>query len=280
MTAQPSLVAEGAPDRRQVRVSAARALHPPAEQEVLHLPGLRGDRRSEERGLDLLADAGRFARVECRHHGERQVHRADVVGDGDAGGQGAAVLLPGHRHQPAAGLRGDVERGVFGLGAFRAPARRVAVDQPLVQEPHIVVAEAEALHHAGAEVVHHHVHLRDQLADDLDAGIGLEVDGEAAFAAAMGEVVGADAVGAVHRQHTAEVAEARRLGLDHVGAHVGHDERGLRTLLEDGEVENAHARKRTRHGDCSCRTSPRMMRDRGDCWPTTYNLQPITYSRA
>src|SRR2546426_45526 len=81
--------------------------------------------------------------------------------------QPAAVLLAGHRHQPGASLRGDVERGVLRLRALRAPAGRMAVDDALVERAHIVVAEPELLHDARAEVVDHHIGLRDELADDL-----------------------------------------------------------------------------------------------------------------
>ncbi len=232
---------EDAPDRRQVLVAASGSLERAVGDEVLDLPGLHRDLAAEQRRIDLLSLAGPLAHVERADHGGRQVERAHVVGDRGAGGQREAVGLAGRAEDAALRLRGQVERRVRGARPLGSVAGGVAVDDLLVLGAHLVVAQPQALHDAGPEVVDHDVRFGGQLEADVDRLAVLQVERDAALAAVVGEEVGAEALLADGADDPPKVAEVRRFDLHHVGAHVGEDERCLWPLLEDREIEDADA---------------------------------------
>src|SRR4029077_5431374 len=107
------------------------------------------------------------------------------------------------------------------------------------------VAQAEALHNAGPEVVDDDVGTLAELETDAPGLVLLEIQRDAALATVVREEVRAEALLALHADDASEIPEARRLHFDHMGAHIGEDERRLRPLLEDGEVQYANAVQRT-----------------------------------
>ena len=105
-----------------------------------------------------------------------------------------------------------------------------------------VVAQAPALHDAGAVVLRHHVAAGDQALDDVD-GLGLaHVEHERLLAAVVGLEVGAEAVRA--EAAAPSLLTARLLDLDYLGAHVGEQHGARRPLLVPGEVQDADAGER------------------------------------
>src|SRR5579871_5511363 len=69
----------------------------------------------------------------------------------------ALVGGPGGVRNAAHRLDGDVHRGKISIGPVEAEARAAAVHEPRVELAQHVVAQAEAIHHAGGEVLDQHV---------------------------------------------------------------------------------------------------------------------------
>ena len=115
----------------------------------------------EQAGDDLLAAARTVAFLQRGEHADGAEHAAGHVDHAGPGAQGAAGR-PGHVGEPAHHLRHLVERGAIlvraGQEAFLA-----TIDQTRVVDGASVVAEAEALERAGAEILDQYVGLRDQL---------------------------------------------------------------------------------------------------------------------
>ena len=82
-------------------------------------------------------------------------------------GRGPVCGLAGDRHHAEQRLRQEVLAGPLGIGAVRAVARGRGVDQVGLARFQRLVAEAELLHHAGAEVLRDHVGRVDEPQRDL-----------------------------------------------------------------------------------------------------------------
>ena len=100
-----------------------------------------------------------------------------------------------------------------------------------------VVADAEAVHDAGPEALDDHVGGGGELAERVDAGVGLQVarDRPARARPHLVPVVGAERVA------------ARRLDLDHVRALLGEEQHPERARDAPRQVEDADAVERASH---------------------------------
>jgi hypothetical protein len=110
---------------------------------------------------------------------------------------------------------------------------------PLAQ---FVGAEAEPFHGAGAEILHQHVGLRDQLGKNFAAGRALDVDRERALAAIgrdeqRGELAALVDGGAAAAGDIA----ADWLDLEHVGALVRQEHGRVRARHHTGQIEDANS---------------------------------------
>src|SRR3954452_23319376 len=105
------------------------------------------------RDLDALAAAGVRALVQRRADRAEQVDRVAGVADLGAGDDRWPVLESGRAHR-AAGRLGDVlvRLGVLARAGAEALQRRV--DQLRVELVEVLPGESQAIHHAGAEVLH------------------------------------------------------------------------------------------------------------------------------
>ena len=235
-TNQPSCGLEGAPDAALAGLGMAEPAAPrvPSEHRVRRdLEALQRDLRSVERDVHLLALAGGARTQQRRQRAHRQQDRARLVGDRGARRRGRAAVVARLRHDAAHRLPHDVDARPARHRSQRAEAGRRAVDDGGVHGAQILVTQPEALHHAGAEVVDHHLHARDEALHDLDRARLLEVERDAALAAVVRDEVGD---GAVAREDVAAALAVAPLDLDDLGAHVGHQRRGERPLLRPGEV--------------------------------------------
>ena len=138
----------------------------------------------------------------------------------------------------------------MGVGTDGPEARERHVDQPLVLRTEVVGPDAEALDHTGAEVLHHHVGAGDEAVQDLAAGVGVHVDGDAALATIAHLVERAHAVDR-HADVATDVAEARTLDLHDVGTLIGQERDRVRTGERDREVDDPDARDGTAGIDAS-----------------------------
>ncbi|AOB39842.1 hypothetical protein BBB43_14185 [Bordetella parapertussis] len=108
--------------------------------------------------------------------------------------------------------------------------------------------DAQALRHAHAEVVEHHVGLAHQVQEDRLAGLALEVHADALLVAVQRQVVGAHAVariiGIVLEQAAGALAGAGRLHLDGARAQVGKQHRAVGAGKHVGQVQHGNVLQR------------------------------------
>ena len=210
---------------------------------------------------------------QCREQGGEQVHLHPVAGrcvragigcvTGTQGEQDAAervepgehvhegdphlarllVRAAGDAHQPADRLHEQVIAGQSGAGAA-AEARDRAVDDARVHGPQLVEAQTEALHHAGPEVLHHHVGGLGESPGHGQSRVGAEVADDAALVAVHRPEVGGVALRVDRREPLPGVVTGRALDLDHVGAEVGQHHGGVGPGQHPREVGDAQARQR------------------------------------
>ena len=108
----------------------------------------------------------------------------------------------------------------------------------------VLPGQPHAVERAGREILHQHVAVLDQPVEDLLALGVLGVDRDRALVAVEHREI--EAVGAFHvaQLPARDVADARPLDLDAVGAHIAEQLRAGRTRLHVREVEDAHAVER------------------------------------
>src|SRR6201999_2018235 len=94
------------------------------------------------------------------------------------------------RHEPAFGLRDRIEARTGCKWPLAAIGRNRAINQAGISRPDRTIVEAILLHHAGGEVLHHHVRSRYQFPRDV-ARLGFgEIEGDAALVAVQADESG------------------------------------------------------------------------------------------
>ena len=117
-----------------------------------------------------------------------------------------------------------------------------------------LVADAEALDHAGAEGLENHVGALGKAHEGLAPGRALEIDGEAPLAPVrVAEIDRVAALGGPDR--AGGIAALRILDLDHVRTVIGHHHRQVRARQEPGEIQ--HPDPFELHGSPPCAGSLR-----------------------
>jgi hypothetical protein len=178
-------------------------------------------------------------RLEGRQHADDAEHAAGDV-DHRTAGPHRPVRQAGHVGQAAHHLRHFIEgRAVF-IGPGEKAFQR-AVDESRVEGFHILVAEAELVHGAGAEVLDHDVTGANDLLRQGKARIGLEIDTQARLVAVVHTEVAAAAA-----LEAPGVISLQRLDLDHFRAQVGEDHAGRRPHDHVGELHHLDTRQRAR----------------------------------
>ncbi len=166
-----------------------------------------------------------------------------AVADLRAGDERRTVAEAGGRGRAAGALRDVlVDLAVFVRSGAEALDRRH--DHARVELVDVLPGQAHAVERAGREILDQHVAGLDQLVEHALALRVLGVDRDRALVVVEhGEV---ERVRALHVDQLAarDVADARTLDLDHVGAEPGEQLRAGRTRLHMREVENAHAVER------------------------------------
>src|SRR5262245_34865092 len=119
----------------------------------------------------MLAGAAFFAVRERRAYCDRRVHAGNDVADRYTRllrpPAGKIVALAGDAHQSGHALDHEVVAGALGVRPGLAEARHRAVDEPRVDLPQILVAQAVTREVADFVVLHQHVALRGELAHDV-----------------------------------------------------------------------------------------------------------------
>ena len=199
---------------------------------------LHRQRAAQQGNADVLADAAAFALVERRGDPGREQGRGVVIDDRAVKDfRRAARFALLHAH-PAARLQNLVVAGVAGQRPMLAVARHRAVDQARMARLQVGVGDAQALGHAGTEVMHQHVG-GGQAALQRGAPLGaLEVEHQAVLAAIHPQKRAA--LGGQRRRVLAQVVAVRRLDLEHLSALVGEQRAAVRSGDVGAQVEHAH----------------------------------------
>ena len=210
-----------------------------------------GQRRLEHRHVQALALARRLLAVERRSTGEGRGDAGGEIDRGEARAHRPRVGMARDRHHARGRLDGAVIGRRAGIGAGLPVARYRTEDEARPDLLQRLVAEAQPVHGAGLEVLHHDVRPGDEAMHHL-AGAGmLEVERQRPLAgvdrqehrrhAGAPEVVVADQVAAL-------VAAGPLLQLDDIGAHHRQVLGAERAGDHLREVDHPHPVERLRHG--------------------------------
>ena len=186
----------------------------------------------------LLAAAGAVALIKRRHDAEREMQAGAAVADLRAGDQRRTFAETGGRSRAARAL-GDVLIDLAVLVGAGAEALDRGDDHARVVLVDVVPGQAHAVERAGGEVLDQHVAGLDQPVEDIHALGMLGIDGDRPLAAVEHGEIEAVGIGHVAQLAARDIAGARTLDLDHVGAHIGEQLGAGRSRLHVGEVENA-----------------------------------------
>src|SRR6185437_13912710 len=198
------------------------------EHAILHRDGdalaLAGGRALEQRCDNTKAKMQTRAAVADLRAGDERRALAEARGRGRAAGALCDILV-------------DLAV-LIGAGAEALDRR---VNEARIDLLKALPGETHAIEHAGAEILDQHVAGLHQPFDQLLADRVLRVDGDRALV-----VIEHREIETVHARHVAElaardIARARPLDLDDVGAEPSEKLRTCRSRLHMGEVENLNA---------------------------------------
>ena len=150
---------------REVRVAVDDLAARPRRHEDRQRLGLQVEASGEQRAFDPRPFAGRELAHVGRHDAHREQRAGVLVDDRRADRLGLAVLVAGRAHQAGPRLDDEVLRLAREHRTLAAPTGAARVDDVRLALLDVFVAEAEPVHHAGAEVLDHHVGLLDQRQD-------------------------------------------------------------------------------------------------------------------
>ena len=191
----------------------------PAAEELGGLQRGDAQRGAQHGHIDVRALPAGLRGAQRRGDGEGAVQPGREVRQRHAAFDGFAAGLAGDAHDAAHGLDGEVEAAFLRARAGLSVGRDRAIHQPGIARLQCLVAQAQAVHHAGTVVFDQHIDGERQLARQLQVTGVFQIQGHGALVAIeRGEVL-AVAVGD-RRPAAQRVAAVRVLDLDHVGAHV------------------------------------------------------------
>ncbi len=174
---------------------------------------------------------------------------AQHVGDEDSP-RSRPIPVPGIAHQrtikTALGVNDHgVGRALGGRAGLSVAGDR-AINQARIDLAQRLITEAQAIHHAGAKILHDNIRFLDQPMNKLDRISGFQVKRKTALSRV--ELTEISAVPVAERRAQPHVIAFRRLDLDDVGTDVGKQPCAIRARQHDRKIEHAHAVERRRLG--------------------------------
>ena len=209
--------------RRQPHVMRAAARgHEPAARGAVRLDRkiVRVDVGVEQRHVDVLPLARPLAVQQGAGDGAESVHAGAHVADRSLRHGRRPAPLAGHFVEPGIRLRDVVVAGNVRQRPGLPERRNRTHDKAWVEFLQHVVGETEPAHRTRTVVFDHHVHVGNQVADDLAPLIGLEVDAQALFADVVLDEIAAAAL-LQNAVQASRVTFGRLFDLDDLGAHFG-----------------------------------------------------------
>ena len=198
-----------------------------------------GDGRVEHGDVDEFARAGAFAAQESGEDGEGRGLAGERVDHGKTHAHGVVTLLAAERHHSAGGLHDVVDGRPVPSWTVLAVTRHRAIDHPRLQGAHALVIETQARHHTRAEILEHHVGLRDEASHRLDRRWMLEIEHQRLLARVHGDEGGSHAVVAAVGSVVAHgITHARRLDLDDFRAQQSQQVRCVGAGHDMAEVDH------------------------------------------
>ncbi len=228
--------------RRDRRVPVARARgHRVRVQERGAEVQQRGEGAVHQRHLDVLARAGRGARLQRGERPDRRVEPGEHVGQRGARLARRPVRVAGDRHVPAHRLDEQVVAGELARRLAGAEGADRRVDDARVALADRGVAQPEPVHRAGPEGLEHDVRARAELGGErLVAGVA-QVERQRALAAVEAQVVRRALVDERGTPLARVVTRPGALDLDDVGSEVAERLRAERSGEHAGEVGDEQA---------------------------------------
>ena len=234
---------------RERRMGRAERLRDVAgEEKPLGVVVQQGHGGLQERAVDALAEAGLRPVQERVADAERGEDSGRQVEERDARSDRRAVGLSRDRHDPAERLHERFVAGAVLPGSGPPERRDRAVDEPGVDRGQRVVAQAEALHRARPEILDEHVRALHQIAEDVGALRGLEIERQIALVA-IDDQVRRRLPALVRRPGARLVARAGVFHLDDVGPHVGQEHAAEGPRQDTREIDDADTVEREGAGD-------------------------------
>ena len=191
----------------------------------------------------LLPAAGAGALIKRSHDAEREMQAGAGIADLCAGHQRRSVAKAGGRRR-AAGALGDIFVDLAVLVRPRPETLHRGDDHARIELVDVLEGQPHAVERAGREILNQHVAFPHQTVEDFLALGMLAVDGDRALRAVEHREIKTVGAFDVAQLAAGDVARARPLHLDHVGAHEGEKLGAGRSGLHVGEIENAHAVER------------------------------------
>jgi hypothetical protein len=199
------------------------------------------DDRVLHRHLDVLAAAGRMALLQRCQNADRHVHAGAGIPDRRIDVGRRIFGEAGDAHRPAHGLGDRLEALESAVRPVGAEALDRGVDKSRVDLAQGCVAEPEAIERARPEILHQHVRLGDHLPEQILAGVGLEIQRQAALVGVQDQEEQAVAILLVAHVHPRNVAALGLLELDHVGTEEAENLRAGGPRLVVRHVDDADA---------------------------------------
>ena len=174
-----------------------------------------------------------------RHHGSRT-----EIGQRRTQAHRQATGLARHVHQPGDRLHDRVVRRPGRVRAGLPEGRGARVNDLRIDGTHGLVADAQAIHRAGAKVLDDHVGRLCHAQKHRLASRRLQIEPQAALVPVLRHELHAFAVHELVAQVAGEVAARRLFDLNDVGAQIAEQHGADRTGRHDAQVEDGVAAQR------------------------------------
>ena len=179
-----------------------------------------GQKAVEHGAIDEVATPGARAAEERHEHRRQACQPGGKVATGNAGDDGHAIAAIIDRKEPGHRLYGQIVRGMMRERARLAKGADGAIDDAGIARGDHFIAEAEALHHAGAKPFHQDIGRVDQRPECVAARVRLQVEATAILAPI--EAAKPDRLVALKGRLVARRVAAGRFDLDHFSSLIRH----------------------------------------------------------
>ena len=133
------------------------------------------------RDHDLLALAAALAGVKRRENPQRHADAGGFVADAQSLRPRRAAVTPRGMGPSGDAVVAGSGIPIISVGSPLTVTARTGVNQPRVETLRRIIVQAEPLHRALLVILDEHVGARDELAREIDAPVGLQIEDDALF---------------------------------------------------------------------------------------------------